>query len=61
LSRSDKVVPRGFDVNKKELEPMHYKPYEFELSAPIHWHEMGYAAGFGQDNAMGMGKCEVTK
>lgn len=59
LSPPEKVKPKMFKIYKKDLPTLTYKPFvfSFELTAPIEWQRVGYLAGFGQDNALGLGKC----
>jgi CRISPR-associated endoribonuclease Cas6 len=61
ISKPDQVKIKGFKVFKKGIPPMQYKPFQFdfELTAPVSWQKIGYLAGFGQDNAMGLGMCKV--
>ena len=63
LTSPDKMRMKGFTVHKKDLAPMKYIPYvfDFELIAPSDWQRIGFFAGFGQDNAMGLGMCRVMK
>jgi CRISPR-associated endoribonuclease Cas6 len=63
LSPADKVKPKGFKIFKRGIAPMQYKPYlfDFELNAPAEWQRIGFFAGFGQDNALGLGLCKTMK
>lgn len=62
LSPPEKVKRKPFDVYK-DGRKLRYVPYtfDFELTAPIEWQKIGYLAGFGQDNAQGVGMCMVIK
>lgn len=62
LSPAERVKPKGFTIEKANLKPMHFRPYlfDFELYAPPLWHQVGYYAGFGQDNSLGLGFCEIS-
>ena len=49
-------VPQGFD--KKPIE-VRGATFDFEITAPTVWLEVGYAAGFGEKNSGGFGFCEI--
>ena len=62
LSPPEKVKRKPFEVYK-DKQKLRYIPYafDFELTAPIEWQKIGYLAGFGQDNALGIGMCQFLK
>lgn len=66
LKTLSEAKPKGFSFVKKDKagQPvkMQMKPYlfQFELAAPAELLRIGYLAGFGQDNAMGLGLCQVV-
>jgi CRISPR-associated endoribonuclease Cas6 len=63
LSPEEKVKYKMFKIYKKDKPTLTYKPFvfDFELIAPSDWQQIGYLAGFGQDNAMGLGMCKILK
>jgi CRISPR-associated endoribonuclease Cas6 len=56
LSPAEQIKRKPFEVYK-DKEKLRYIPYSFnfELSVPLDWQKIGYLAGFGQDNAQGLG------
>ena len=62
LSPPEKVKRKPFEIfkNKQTLRYIAYA-FDFELTAPTEWQKIGYLAGFGQDNALGIGMCNVVK
>jgi CRISPR-associated endoribonuclease Cas6 len=62
LSPAEKVKKKAFDIHKGK-EKIRCVPFvfDFEVSVPLTWQHIGFLAGFGQDNALGLGMCKVLK
>ena len=62
LSPPQYVQSKPVWIHKPSLKkPIMLRPFafDFELTAPVDWHEVGYMAGFGAESSMGLGFCEV--